>query len=161
MPDDNNILLAKLEELQQRHSRLERQISDPAVAADAKKLVALAKQQAKLAPIVAKYREYRKTTDALAEARKMLEDALLEQELRALASEELTHLQAKQSVLLEEIKDTLVMADDAAINSVIMEIRAGTGGGEAALFARALYNMYVRYAEKQHFIIEQLDFSPT
>jgi peptide chain release factor 1 len=75
--------------------------------------------------------------------------------------EELNQLESRQKNLLEEIQDSLVMADEMDVNSVIMEIRAGTGGDEAALFARELYNMYVRYAESRRWKVEQLDFSVT
>ncbi|UCC22891.1 MAG: peptide chain release factor 1, partial [Planctomycetota bacterium] len=82
-----------------------------------------------------------------------------EEDFRALAQEELNQLESKKAVLLEEMQNTLVMADEMGIDSVIMEIRAGTGGEEAALFARDLYNMYTRYAERRKWKVEQLDFS--
>ncbi len=79
--------------------------------------------------------------------------------MKALAEEELTGLEAQKTQLLDKIKDSLIMADDIVIGSVILEIRAGTGGDEAALFARDLYDMYMRYAEKQRWKVELLDFS--
>ena len=91
----------------------------------------------------------------------MLADADTEEEFRQLAEEEIAQLTEQKSALMEEIKDTLVMADDAAIDSIIIEIRPGTGGEEAALFARDLYNMYAKYAERRHWKVEVLEFSPT
>lgn len=161
MPVERDNLLAKLEELEGRYRQIEEQISNHEIAADRKKLIELSKEQAKLGRIVTKYREYKETASAIEQTREMLGDGELEQELATLATEELDQLEAKQTALLEEIKDALVMADDAAVNSVIMEIRAGTGGEEAALFARDLYQMYIRYAEGRSWKIEQLDFSLT
>jgi len=154
-------LLAKLEELERRYGALEKEINDAAVAGSTGKLVALSKEQAKLKPIVSRYREFQKAAEEITETNKLLEETELDEEIRNMAAEEIRQLQAKQSSLLDEIKETLVMADDAAIDSVILEIRAGTGGDEASLFARDLYNMYVKYAEKQGWKVEQLDFSPT
>ncbi len=161
MPVEKDSLLAKLGDLEQRYRRIEEQLGDRAVAADRQKLIALTKEQAKLGRVVVKYRAYKKTAGAIDETQKMLEDPKLDEELTALAGEELDSLQEKQAALLEEIKDALVMSDDVAVSSIIMEVRAGTGGEEAALFARDLYNMYAKYSEKQSWKVEQLDFSPT
>jgi peptide chain release factor 1 len=108
--------------------------------------------------MVSKYRQYKKAATGVAEARQMLEDPSAEPDLKALAEEEIEQLTADSERLLEEIQNTLVMADDMHIGSVIMEIRAGTGGEEAALFARDLYTMYTRYAESQRWKVEQLEF---
>jgi peptide chain release factor 1 len=78
-----------------------------------------------------------------------------------MAEEEVEQLTAKRDRLLTDIQDTLIMADDLHIDSVIMEIRAGTGGEEAALFARDLYEMYLKYAASRRWRVEQLDFSPS
>jgi peptide chain release factor 1 len=91
----------------------------------------------------------------------MLGDESLEEELLGLAEEEVRELGVKRDGLIEEIKDVLVMADDVNIDSVIIEIRPGTGGDEASLFVRDLYNMYVKYAEKQRWKVEMLDFAAT
>jgi peptide chain release factor 1 len=81
------------------------------------------------------------------------------EDFKALAREELQQLDGKRNALLEEMQDTLLMADDMNIDAVIMEVRAGTGGEEAALFARDLYNMYIKYADSRKWKVEQLDFS--
>jgi peptide chain release factor 1 len=156
-----DVLPVKLEELERRYETIGKEINDAAAAGSADKLVALSKEQGKLKPIVGRYREFKQAAKEMAETNKLLEEAHLDEEIRDLAVEEARQLRARQSSLLDEIRNTLVMADDAAIDSVILEIRAGTGGDEASLFARDLYNMYVRYAEKQGWKVEQLDFSPT
>jgi len=154
-------LLTKLDELEARYNDLEKQISLPEIANDSAKLVPLSKEQGKLKAIVTKYRQYKKTALGLEEAQQILNDNNAEKDLRALAEEEVQQLTAKASDLLEEIASSLVMADDIAVDSVIMEIRAGTGGEEAALFARDLYEMYVKYAEGRKWRVESLDFSET
>ena len=157
--EKKDVLSAKLEELERRYETIGNEINDAAAAGSADKLVALSKEQGKLKPIVGRYREFKQTAKEIAETNKLLEETHLDEEIRDLAVEEARQLQARQSSLLDEMRNTLVMADDAAIDSVILEIRAGTGGDEASLFARDLYNMYVRYAEKRGWKVEQLDFS--
>jgi len=161
MADAKKTLLKKLEEIEGRYRKLETQIADPQTASDSTRLVALFKEQGRLKPIVTKYREYKKNLDAIADAEQIIHDQGADDEFKALAKEELKHLQSQADALLEQIKNTVVMADDMSIVSVIMEIRAGTGGEEAALFARDLYNMYVKYADSRKWKIEQLDFSTT
>jgi peptide chain release factor 1 len=154
-------ILVKLEEIDARYAEIERQISDPAIAREPAKLIALSKERGRLQPIVAKYHEYKKAVAGIREAEQMTRDQAAEADLRALAEEEIEQLAAKRDQLLEEMLNTLIMADDLHVDSVIMEIRAGTGGEEAALFARDLYEMYVRYAASRHWRVEQLDFSPS
>ncbi|MBN1360164.1 MAG: peptide chain release factor 1 [Sedimentisphaerales bacterium] len=161
MGETRNSVLAKLEQIDARHAEIERQISDPAVAKDPARLVALSKEQGKLKSMVSKYRQYKKAVAGIAEAEQLLSDPGAEADLKALAEEEIEQLTAQSEKLIEEMQNTLVMADDMHIGSVIMEIRAGTGGEEAALFARDLYTMYTRYAEDQRWKVEQLDFSPS
>lgn len=91
----------------------------------------------------------------------MLDDDGLDAEMRDLAEQEIAELAEKSEQLIEQIKDTLVMADDDAIDSIIMEIRPGTGGDEAALFVRDLFTMYTRYAESMRWKIETLSMSGT
>ncbi len=152
-------VLVKLDELDGRYSQIDEQISDPVVASDTNKLIALSKEQGKLKAIVVKYREYKKTAAGIEDAKLIIADDEADEDFKALAQEEITQLGEQAEKLLGEIQDTLVMVDDAAVNSIIMEIRAGTGGDEAALFARELYNMYVKYAERRHWKVEQLSFS--
>lgn len=154
-------MLAKLDEIEARYSEIEGQIADPAAASDPGKLIALSKEQGKLKSLVAKYRQYRAAVAGIREAEQILADDGADEELRVLAEQERQELTDKKDELLTEIQNTLVMADDMRVGSVIIEIRAGTGGEEAALFARDLYNMYTRYADSHKWKVEQLSFSPT
>ena len=160
MAEEKNTLLAKLDEIELRYSEIEKQIADPAIASDSAKLVSLAKEQGKLKTIVTKYREYKKTIAGLEDAKHILKDSAVDEDFRNLAKEEISQLEAKKKALLEEIQNTLVATDEMSIDSVIMEIRAGTGGEEAALFARDLFNMYTKYAEGRKWKVEHLNFSP-
>jgi peptide chain release factor 1 len=159
MADKEDTLLAKLDEIEQRYSQIEAQIADPAVSRDSATLIALSKEQSKLKDIVTKYRQYKTALAGIEDTDEMLADTAVDEDFRDLAREERDQLEEKKRALLEEIKNTLVMADDDAIGSVIVEIRAGTGGAEAALFVLDLYEMYVRYAEGRKWKVEQLDFS--
>jgi peptide chain release factor 1 len=163
MPEtvQKDTLLTKLDEIEQRFCEIERQIADPAIAVDNTKVMPLAKEQGKLRNIVAKYQEYKKITAELGEAKHILGDSAAEKDLKEMAEEEAKQLETRQNPLLEEIQNILVTADDDAIDSVIMEIRAGTGGEEASLFARDLYDMYIKYADSRKWKAELLDFSTT
>jgi peptide chain release factor 1 len=160
MAEQKDNLIVKLDEMEGRFVEIEQQLSDPQISSVPAKLVALSKEQGKLRGIVGKYREYRKMGVQAADARAMAGDAGMEAELKAMAEVEAAELEAKRVKLLEEMRDKLVMGDDASVGSVIVEIRGGTGGEEAALFARDLYNMYTRFASKRGWKMEQLEFSP-
>ncbi|MCK5564636.1 MAG: peptide chain release factor 1 [Planctomycetes bacterium] len=154
-------LIAKLDELDQRYVDIESQISDPAIACDVNKVIPLAKEQGKLRGVVEKYRKYKGLIAGIDDAKVMLDDPDIEDDFREMAQAELEELSEKKDVLLDEVKNTLVMADDAGIDSIIMEIRPGTGGDEAALFVRDLYNMYTRYADKRKWKVEVLAMNAT
>ena len=161
MAEITDNLLVKLDEIESRYSDIEKQISDPAIAADSARLIPLSKEQGKLKAIVSQYREYKTTIAGIDDAEQILKDSSSDDDFKDLAKEEIQELEAKKDSLLEEIANSLVMADEISANSVIMEIRAGTGGEEAALFARDLYDMYVRYAEGRRWKVENLSFSST
>lgn len=161
MNKEHDHLLALLDEIDARYEQVEQQISDPAVSREPSKLIALSKERGKNRPIVVKYREYKKMAGDLAEAQQIVADETADADLRAMAEEEVEQLTGRKDLLLDELLNTLIMADDMHIDSVIMEIRAGTGGEEAALFARDLYDMYSRYAASRRWRIEQLDMSPS
>ncbi|MCK4913221.1 MAG: peptide chain release factor 1 [Planctomycetes bacterium] len=161
MAEKTDIILSKLDELDARYSQIEKQIADPEIACNSDKLIALSKEMGKLKITVTKYRQYKEAVSQIEDAKQMLEDEATEEELKTMATEEIQLLQKTNNTLLDEIASSLVMAEDSDINSIIMEIRAGTGGDEAALFARDLYNMYTHYAEDKKWKIEQLDFSTT
>jgi len=160
MPDDvNDRLLAKLAEIDARYEELTAKLGDPAVASDAGKLIPINKELGRLRRLVEPYRVLRKTKADLDEARTMMRDTAVEPDMRDLAAAELPDLESRYEEQLSTLKDLLVTDEDAAINSVIVEIRAGTGGDEAALFARDLYEMYLRYAQRQGYSVEVMDQS--
>ena len=161
MAEVRELLLNKLNEIEARYLQIEAEISSPQVASDPAKIVPLTKEQGKFRPIVSKYREFKKLEASITESEHILADPTTEKELKELANEEIKHLKSEIEKLLSHMHDMLVMGDDLTIGSVIMEIRAGTGGEEAALFARDLYDMYIKYAESRRWKIEQLDFSTT
>lgn len=161
MAEDNSSLLAKLDEFDARYSEIDTQLSDPAIACDIKKVIPLSKEQGKLRVMVEKYRDYKKAIAGIEDSEQMLEDPELDADFAELAKAEIEELSAKKDTLLEEIKETLVMADDVSVGSIIMEIRPGTGGDEAALFVKDLCSMYTRYAEKLGLTVEMMEFSAT
>jgi len=158
MADEKTALFDKLTEFEQRFCEIEKQISDPAIASDSVKLVSLSKEHGKLKAMVDKYRQYRAAVEGIDDAQQIIDDKGTDKDFKSLAAEEIKELEETKNTLLEEIQNKLVTADDEDINSVIIEIRAGTGGEEAALFARNLYNMYVKYAENHRWKVEQLEF---
>jgi peptide chain release factor 1 len=161
MVEQKDSLLGKLDQIEARYSEIEKQIADPEIASDSTRLIALSKEQGKLKTIVTKYRQYKNAAAGIEEAEQILADSAADGDLKALAKEEIQQLGGKKGALLEEITNSMVMADDMDIDSVIIEIRAGTGGDEAALFARDLHSMYIRYAEARKWKVEQLGFSVT
>jgi peptide chain release factor 1 len=155
-------MLEKLESVVKRHAELTSLLSDPAVLSDPDMLRQYAKEQAELRPVVVAYQDYRKVSKELQENQELLSDhEALESEFLALVREEITALTQRLEVLEQEIRVLLLPQDPHDARSVIMEIRAGTGGDEAALFAADLFRMYSRYAEAQRWRIEVLSASPT
>ncbi len=138
-------MLERLESIERRYEELNNLMAQPEVAVDFKKLQNLAKERANLGEIVTRYREYKATMKSLEDTQAMLNDSL-DEEMSALAKEESGNLQRKRERLLQEIKLALLPKDPADKKDVIVEIRAGTGGEEAALFAATLFRMYSRYA---------------
>ncbi|MFB3890824.1 MAG: peptide chain release factor 1 [Phycisphaerae bacterium] len=161
MPASNDTLTAKLDELHRRYAQITEQMNDPAVASDATKIVALAKERSRLARIVEPYIKYKAVAAHRDEAQAILDDPAGDADLKAIARGEVDDLKHKAEAALDEIKGLLVMVDDEQIDSVVLEIRAGTGGEEAALFAADLAGMYRRYAEGHRWSFEILSASPT
>ena len=159
MAEENNPFIAKLDELEARYVEIDEQIGQASAAGDSTRLVALSKEQGKLKAVVNRYREYKKIVSGIEETQELFAGSKEDAEMRSLAEDELGKLEPRRDSLFEEIVNSLVMAEDMNVNSVIVEIRAGTGGEEAALFARDLYNMYVKYAEGRKWKVEQLSFS--
>jgi len=157
--DDN--LIAKLEELNRRYETATAQMNDPAVASDSARIVALAREHAGLARIVEPYRTYRRLAADRDEAQAILDDPQADEDLREIASAEIGPLREAAERALEEVKGLLVMSDEQQVDSVMLEIRAGTGGAEAALFVGDLLDMYRRYADRRGWKFEILSASPT
>jgi peptide chain release factor 1 len=141
-----------------RYHELEQQLSDPAVAADRAQFTRLAKEHGALAKRVKPYLEYKDLTQKISDAQALL-DAETDPEMRQYAEQELSDLQNRQQALQTRLED-FVLAEGETYDSLIMEIRAGTGGDEAALFAGDLYSMYTHYARDQGWKVEDISFSP-
>jgi peptide chain release factor 1 len=154
-----NSFSANLDELERRSSELDHLMADPAVATNPDQLMELGRERADLEEVVSAWRDYRATEAAIAETRLMANDS--DRELAELAQEELKDLQARLDALEGAIRRLLVPKDPNDEKNVIVEIRAGTGGDEAALFAADLYRMYVRYAEKMRWKVEVLSSTET
>ena len=152
-------MLDKLRAVEEKFQELESIISDPAVMGDMAKWQTYTKEHAQLLPIVEKYRSYKKVVERLEEAHAMLVEK--DEEMRALASEEVRELMPKKAALEEELRLLLLPRDPHDEKNVIVEIRGGVGGDEAALFAGDLFRMYTRYAERQHWKTELLSANAT
>jgi len=154
-------LICKLDELAARSKELNEQLLDSAVATDPAQSVAITKELGRLRRLVEPFLGFRKVRADLDETRELAADKSQDSEMRELAGAEVSELQAKHDELLERLKTLIVSSDDAAIESIIMEIRAGTGGDEATLFARNLFEMYSRFCERRRLKVEVLDQSGT
>lgn len=151
----------RFEEMERRFAEVEGRISDPEVMAQGRVYASLLKERGRLAKALAPYRSWQAARDRLAEARAILEDAASDADLRTLAREELENLEREVARLRGEVKRVAVQNERAPDRNVVMEIRAGTGGEEAALFAGDLFRMYARYAESKGWRVTQLDARPT
>ena len=152
-------LADELEAMDRRFTELEGLISDPAVMADQRRFPALLREHGRLQKIVSQWRELRAARAQMAEARDILADESSDAELRELASQEVAELAESQERMAGAIRRSFLTEDEDTDRNVIMEIRAGTGGEEAALFAADLLGMYVRYAESQGWRAAMLDKS--
>jgi peptide chain release factor 1 len=150
----------KLDQIEKRYEELTRELSSPEIAADSARLQKLAKAHAELEEIVEKYREWKAIERGLAETRQLLLDSS-DPDMKQLAHEEEKQLSARRLATEEELRSLLVPRDPNDEKNVILEIRAGTGGDEAALFAAELFRMYSRFAETQAWRVEVLDSSPS
>jgi peptide chain release factor 1 len=147
----------KLDNLVEKFQELESRMSKQEVASNPEELQKLAKEHSDLAPIVGKYREYRSVLKDIGEAKEMLHAN--DEEMHELAREELEIKQTRLEEIEEELRMLLVPKDPHDEKSVIVEIRAGAGGDEAALFASDLFRMYTRFAERQGWKIEVMNTS--
>jgi peptide chain release factor 1 len=148
-------MFEKLQSIEAKYDQLMAEMADPAVQADNAKFRSHSKTLSDMQPLVERFREYKEVVSQVASTEEMLKDP----DLRELAQEEMTSLTQKRDVLLADIKLLLVPKDPNDAKNVILEIRAGTGGDEAALFASDLFRMYSRYAERQGWKIEVMSLS--
>lgn len=153
-------MIDKLQALEDRYEELGRLLSDPEVINNQTEWQKHAKAHASLTDVVNVFREYKKTLQGIKDAREMLDDKL-EEEFREMVQLELEELREKQGELEQKLKVLLLPKDPNDEKNVIMEIRAGTGGEEAALFAGELFRMYSRYAEIKGWRAEILNTNAT
>lgn len=146
----------KLEDILIRYEEIMNQLSEPDVANDTNRFRKLMKEQSDLAPIVEAYKEYKQAKQNIEDSLAMLDEES-DEELRELAKEELNESKAKVEELENQLKILLLPKDPNDDKNVIVEIRAGAGGDEAALFAAEIYRMYVHYAESRNWKVETLE----
>ncbi len=154
-------LSAVIEDLKKKKDEIEAKLADPALAANHREFQQLYKEHYHLSRVVEKHAAYQRLCSALAENRKLLREAAEEVELRTLLEEEVASFEQKEGELLEELQDLLNPSSKDDSRDTIVEIRAGTGGAEASLFAGELFRMYSRYADSQGWKVETLNSHPT
>ena len=142
----------RLDDIEARFEELTRQMADPAVISDSDLYRKTAKSRSELEEVVAKYREYKQAKHNYDEAKLMLDDS--EPELRQMANDEMHRLEPELARITEELKVLLLPQDPLDEKNIVLEIRAGTGGDEATLFASEIFRMYSRYAESQRWRVE-------
>jgi peptide chain release factor 1 len=149
-------MIEKLEAIYKRWKQIEEKMNDPEAMGDMKKFIKLSKDFKELKPIVEAYIEYKNILDNTASARDVLYNEK-DEEFKLLAKEELADLTAQMDRLEERIKVLLIPKDPQDSKNAIVEIRAGTGGDEASIFAGDLYRMYVKYCESKNWKVEYVD----
>jgi len=150
-------MLDRLEQMEQRYNELQGQFGLPEVLNDHEKYQKIGKALREIEEPVEKYRELKQVNKGLADARAMLTET--DPDLRAMAEEEIAALEPRQSALEEELKVLLLPKDRNDEKNVILEIRAGTGGDEASLFAAEIFRMYTRFAEQHRWKVEVMSLS--
>ena len=154
-----NTLLEKVLSLQDKYRKLEESLADPAVIADMKKFVQLNKDYKELQPIIAAGLEYKRMLDELAQAKDILMNEK-DEDLREMAREEVNEIEPKLPDMEQNIKLLLIPADPDDSKNAMVEIRGGTGGDEAAIFAGDLFRMYQHFAERRGWKLEVTDQAP-
>ena len=154
MYDKLDFIVAKYEELSTK-------VSDPEIINDQPVWQKHIREMSEMEPIVNKYKEYKKTKDQLADTKSMLDEGGMDEELKELAKMELSELEDSLEQLSSELQVALLPKDPNDDKNVILEIRAGTGGDEAALFGSDLLRMYLRYAERRHWKAEIMEMNDT
>jgi len=151
-------MFERLDQIEARYEELTQALASPEIISDSSKYQKAAKAHSEIAPVVEKYREYKDLKKGIAESKAVLADEK-DSEMRAYAQEELEKLEARVAAVEEDIKLLLLPKDPNDEKNVILEIRAGTGGDEATLFAAEMFRMYTRYAETQRWKVEVLSTS--
>ena len=151
----------KLQGIEDKLEKINSSLCDPEVVSNQEEYKKLMREAKTLTPIVEKFREYKKANSDLTEAKEMLADSSLDKEFRDMASEEAAKDQKKSEELKEELKVLLLPKDPNDYKNVIVEIRGGAGGEEAALFAGSLFRMYSMYAERKGWKTEIMNENPT
>jgi peptide chain release factor 1 len=152
-------ILEKLTEIERNYDELTAQLGQPEVLADPTRYQKIAKAHSDLREIVEKYRQWKGLEKSQAETKALLEQSSSDPEMRALAHEELLELDKQKEQAEQELKVLLLPTDPNDEKNVVLEIRAGTGGDEASLFAQEIFRMYTRYAESQRWRVEILSSS--
>ena len=155
------MILRILEERKRRYDELHNLLADEKVAANQAEYQAYAKEMAVLTPLINEYNSYRKILNGIDETQKVLEEKGHDKEFIAMAQEELHNLKAKSMVSESKLEEIILEKESGGDQDIIMEIRAGTGGVEASLFAADLLRMYSRYAVKKGWKAEPIDASTT
>ena len=148
---------SKIDGLAERLEEINALLTDPGVIADQNRFRALSREYAQLGPLITAWREYLQLQEDISSARTMLKEE--DKELRAMAEEEIAQAQQRQIILEKELQRLLLPADPNDEKNIYLEIRAGTGGDEAALFAGDLFRMYSRYAELRGWQVEIISAS--
>src|SRR5438876_963658 len=148
----------RLDQIEARYEELTQALASPDIVRDSAKYQKTAKAHSEISPMVERYREYKDLKKGIAESRAMLGEEK-DPDMRAYAQEELDQLQSRVSAIEEELKALLLPKDPNDEKNIILEIRAGTGGDEATLFAAEIFRMYTRYAEMQRWKVEVLSTS--
>ncbi len=151
--------LDKLSDIEKKYDGLNAQLSDPELVTDNARYQKAAKSQSDLSEIVEKFREWKGVQKGLVDTRALAEESGADPEMKALAHEELAELENRQEEIEQRLKVLLLPKDPNDEKNVVLEIRAGTGGDEATLFAQEIYRMYTRYAEAQGWKVEVLSSS--
>ena len=151
-------MFERLDQIEARYEELTQALASPEIIGDSGKYQKAAKAHSEITPVVEKYREYKDLKKGIAESKTMLVDEK-DPEMRAYAQEELSKLEGRVEKVEEELKMLLLPKDPNDEKNVILEIRAGTGGDEATLFAAEIFRMYTRYAETQRWKVEVLSTS--
>lgn len=152
-------MFKRLDEVEKTFETLEKKLADPDILKQQSQYVKLTKEHSEKSPIVNKYREYKEIIQQVEDSNELLQDS--DPELRELAQQELKDLKEKEQKITEELKILLLPKDPFDAKNILLEIRAGTGGDEAALFVADLFRMYSRFAERNRWKVEILSSNET